>query len=144
MLTTYQQILFCAKECERQQSGELSVYNMIRAFDYAISQKHKNPTKEFIVGLGKLIEPQKITGFRKIPVTINSVAIPYQNIERSLDNLLEAFNIDDASLQISPKEFYVEFEKIHPFVDGNGRVGVILYNIYGEDILNPVIPPNAF
>lgn len=40
-----------------------------------------------------------------------------------------------------PLEYYTSFEKIHPFVDGNGRLGSILFN--WADLDNPVHPPEV-
>lgn len=42
-----------------------------------------------------------------------------KEIIRALDNLLNS--------SLEPDEFFIEFEKIHPYNDGNGRVGEIIY-----------------
>lgn len=40
--------------------------------------------------------------------------------------------------------FYFEYEQIHPFSDGNGRTGKILYNYLLDSMDDPVLPPNFF
>ena len=42
---------------------------------------------------------------------------------------------------ITPEEFYQEFESIHPGIDGNGRVGCILYNFLRGSMNIPIKPP---
>jgi fido (protein-threonine AMPylation protein) len=43
---------------------------------------------------------------------------------------------------MGPIEFFREFELVHPFVDGNGRTGAILYNAMLNTMLTPTDPPD--
>ena len=42
--------------------------------------------------------------------------------------------------RMNAQEVYKFFEDIHPFIDGNGRVGMILYNMRNETLFTPIIP----
>lgn len=42
---------------------------------------------------------------------------------------------------MSPLEAYTKFELIHPFVDGNGRVGKIILNWLSGTLEDPIFPP---
>ncbi len=73
-----------------------------------------------------MIEPRNANGYRKIPAVFRNgnSGIHPDLIERAMRNL---FNPDKPPLKAD--EMYKEFEKIHPFEDGNGRLGHLLWAI---------------
>lgn len=158
-------IQYSATECEHQGSGELSVYDMVNAWKFAsvVSNRvdsgttienlltyHPNIDLEFILSLGALVEPaENRDGFRthavgivdpNSPTGIKPIGSSWWDIERHLTALLDSFY----SAPLTPDEFYKMYEEIHPFRDGNGRTGKILYNYLCGTLENPIWPPNFF
>ena len=55
---------------------------------------------------------------------------PYYLVEGKLTELIEKYNsnkVDNLVTKVS--HFHADFEKIHPFIDGNGRTGRLLLNL---------------
>ncbi len=61
-----------------------------------------------------------------------------RHISSDLENLLYRFKSNEMSLE-DIAEFHILFEQIHPFADGNGRVGRLIMAF--QAIQNNLIPP---
>ena len=142
MATMKRVVYWCANECKRQHSGEVSVAYMFDAWALArLCERVKTEVDmELILALGRIVEPEKNkNGFRTSPVVFanGNRGAAHGTISSALGNLVEHGDVLN-----HPGEFYKAFEEIHPFADGNGRVGAILFNWSGLD--DPAAPPNYF
>lgn len=147
---------YCTEEVRRQnthwtQPEELKrVAWMLRAWSDSIerSQHFTRPTLANVVILGMVMEPEaNAKGLRDCRVCIQdshtrqltNIGSEPALVRSDLEHLLSNW----ASL--SSLNLYRAFELIHPFADGNGRVGKILLNWRNGTLSKePIFPPNDF
>ena len=65
------------------------------------------------------------------------LSLPHM-ISNDIENLLYRIKSNDMSL-LNISDFHIQFERIHPFADGNGRVGRLLMAY--QAIQNNIVPP---
>jgi Fic family protein len=87
--------------------------------------------------------------FRKIPVFVGTLVPPPANYVEDLIHDLEKFINESTSILPLMKAglAHVQFETIHPFLDGNGRIGrllIVLMMIDSGLISEPVLYPSFY
>ena len=114
------------------------VLNHKKAFDYLLTYNGEL-TKEFILNLHYLVVlntlredlVKHIGKYRKVQVFIGGSMPPNASeVPNLMTSLLRWYSMNKNKLNplVLATYFHTEFERIHPFVDGNGRVGRLLIN----------------
>lgn len=79
--------------------------------------------------------------YRRVPVRImgakHEPVQPYL-IQPKMEQLLESYNNSKEHIIPRLARFHIEFEGIHPFIDGNGRTGRLLVNL---ELMKAGYPP---
>lgn len=125
--------------------------NHFKLFDYMIDNVDKLLTKEMIIEMNKILkrntsdedDPRyNVGGFKIVPNTIGVInetkTTEPKNVEKELDKLLNLYNLKKQVSIEDIIDFHFNFERIHPFGDGNGRVGRMI--MFKECLRNNIIP----
>jgi excisionase family DNA binding protein len=79
--------------------------------------------------------------YRRVPVRImgakHEPVQPYL-IQPAIEQLIDAYNWSTEHIVTKLARFHLEFERIHPFIDGNGRTGRLLVNF---ELMKAGYPP---
>lgn len=129
----------------------IEMKNHFRLFDYILDIIADDLTKENIMEMNKILKRNasyednpryNIRGFKIVPNKIgliNVIETTHPNdVEKEMDELLNWYNNLKSITLEDIIEFHFRFEKIHPFGDGNGRVGRII--MFKECLKNNIMP----
>ena len=129
----------------------IEMKNHFRLFDYMLDIIDEELSKENIIEMNKILkrnttdedDPRyNVGGFKVVPNKIGLINVintsSPADVEKDIEILLEWYkSIENVTLEDIIK-FHVRFERIHPFGDGNGRVGRII--MFKECLKNNILP----
>ena len=128
----------------------LEMANHFRLVDYMLDKAEENLTEDMIKEFHRLLKEGtadsrkewfKVGDYKQVVNEAGSTKTTSPKyVQRDMTKLKNGFVLSSLS-KITIKEiieFHARFEKIHPFQDGNGRVGRII--IFKECLKNNIIP----
>lgn len=124
----------------------LEVIGHKEAFDFVreLVEKEADLNENVIKQIHYLVLSDKIQDrgvYRRVPVKImgatNEPVQPYL-IEAKMNELMHNYKKNTEHIVSKLARFHIEFESIHPFIDGNGRTGRLLVNL---ELMKAGYPP---
>ena len=129
----------------------IELKNHFKLFDYILDNVDEVLTKEMIIYMNKILKRNtsneeapryNVGGFKVVPNMIGLVNVvnttePKKVLEE-IEKLLNEYNSKENITLEDIIDFHYKFEKIHPFGDGNGRVGRII--MFKECLKNNIMP----
>ena len=129
----------------------IEMKNHFRLFDYALDTLNDDLSKEMIINMNKILKRNttdeenpryNVGGFKIIPNKIGLINVidtsAPEDVEKDIGNLLlEYKKIKNVTIE-DIIDFHYKFELIHPFGDGDGRVGRMI--MFRECLRNNIMP----
>lgn len=122
--------------------------NHFRCIDYIIDHAHERLTEHFIKHLHLLLKTGTshsrkdwfaVGEYKRLPNEVGGLdtCLP-EDVHRAMQHLLKDYNTTKKPSFEDILNFHVNFELIHPFQDGNGRVGRLV--MFKECLANGHVP----
>ena len=122
--------------------------NHFRCLDYIIDHAEEPLSESLIKQLHLLLktgtsDSQKewfaVGDYKRLPNEVGGIETSSpQEVHREMKNLISDYNHCKKKVLEHILDFHVRFEQIHPFQDGNGRVGRLI--MFKECLANGIVP----
>lgn len=126
----------------------IETMNHFRAFDYILNNYDVSINEQMIKQIHKILKANTTDGdldwfnvgeYKKLPNTIgDKETCPPDEVAGQIEQLIDDYQMLPAYDFHAILKFHVDFEAIHPFQDGNGRVGRLL--LFKECLQHDIIP----
>ena len=126
----------------------LEMANHFKLVDYMLDKAEENLTEDMIKEFHRLLKEGtadsrkewfKVGDYKQVVNEAGSTKTTSPKyVQRDMTKLMDWYNSLSKITIKEIIEFHARFEKIHPFQDGNGRVGRII--IFKECLINNIIP----
>ena len=118
-----------------------------RAFDMIIDRVEETLSGDMIKDIHRTLKNGIMTGneemvigeYKKYPNIVGDISTtPPENVENEINDLISEYNSRKEQDIYDITDFHARFERIHPFYDGNGRVGRLI--MFKECLKNGIVP----
>ncbi len=126
----------------------LETVNHFRCIDLIIDHAEERLTEDMIKQIHQLLKSGTsdsrkdwfaVGDYKRLPNEVGGMeTCPPENVHRQMKALLSEYNGKKHKSFNDILDFHVRFEQIHPFQDGNGRVGRLL--MFKECLANHIVP----
>lgn len=126
----------------------LETVNHFRCIDYIIDHAEEKLTENLIKQLHLLLKTGTsdsrkdwfaVGDYKRLPNEVGGLeTCSPENVHKEMKSLLKSYNSIKTPSFEDILDFHVNFERIHPFQDGNGRVGRLL--MFKECLANRHVP----
>lgn len=126
----------------------IETVNHFRCIDYIIEHAEDRLTEAFIKRLHLMLKQGSsdsakswfATGaYKRLPNEVGGISTSEpENVKADMAVLIKRYNDIKTKTLDDVIDFHVQFERIHPFQDGNGRVGRLI--MFKECLANGIVP----
>lgn len=126
----------------------LETVNHFRAFDEILREAMSPLTADFIKHLHGILKAGtsdsrrawfSVGDYKRLPNEVGGMATTApEDVPGAMDSLLSEYQAKERKTFTDLLDFHVRFESIHPFQDGNGRVGRLI--LFKECLANRIVP----